>query len=150
MKLAKEPVLNAAALPECHCLAMRQASRQVTRSYDQALAPLSLRTTQFSILSRLHALGPMTINDLAAGLALDRTTLGRNILPLQRKGLVATIRSRDDRRSKEVHVTQAGALKLKAAARLWTKAQTSFEEGFGVPRVLALRKLLHELSLAKL
>src|SRR5215468_11447568 len=72
----------------CNCLAVRQAARHITQFYDQCLAPSGLRTTQFSILAKLKRLGPMSINTLAADLVMDRTTLGRNILPLQREGLI--------------------------------------------------------------
>src|SRR5262245_16277293 len=131
--MARKPNVSAIGYAECHCLAIRQASRQITRFYDQCLAASGLRSTQFSILSRLHALGPMTINDLAEALALDRTTLGRNILPLEREGLVAAIRRKEDRRTKEVHVTRAGVAKIAAAVRLWTEAQTRFEAAYGSP-----------------
>src|SRR5207237_6455151 len=72
----------------CNCLAIRQASRHVTQFYDQLLAPSGLRTTQFAILGRLQRSGPMPINALAAVLVMDRTTLGRNILPLERDGVI--------------------------------------------------------------
>jgi DNA-binding MarR family transcriptional regulator len=65
-------------------LALRQASRHVTQFYDQFLAPSGLRTTQFSILIKLQLAGSMTINALAKALLMDRTTLGCNILPLER------------------------------------------------------------------
>src|SRR6266853_633769 len=74
---------------DCNCLAVRQAARHITQFYDQLLAPSGLRTTQFSVLAKLRRLGPMTINALAAEMVMDRTTLGRNILPLERDGLIA-------------------------------------------------------------
>ena len=74
---------------ECTCLAVRQAARHITQFYDQHLAPAGLRTTQFSILAKLKRLGPMTINTLADEMVMDRTTLGRNILPLERDGLIS-------------------------------------------------------------
>jgi DNA-binding MarR family transcriptional regulator len=77
---------------DCNCLAVRQAARHITQFYDQFLAASWLRTTQFSILAKLRRLGPMTINVLAADLVMDRTTLGRNILPLERDGLIAVER----------------------------------------------------------
>ena len=144
------PNVFAIAFPECHCLAVRRAARQVTRFYDRVLEPSGLRTTQFSILASLHRSGPMTINNLAEALALDRTTLGRNILPLLRDGLIIANRRNEDRRSKSVRVTGTGAARLKMAVRLWTEAQTRLEAAFGAPRVLALRMLLRELSLAQL
>lgn len=140
--------LSAIGPQECHCPAVREAARHVTRFYDHLLAPSGLRTTQFAILASLHRLGPMTITNLADALALDRTTLGRNIQPLQRDHLIAASRRSEDRRSKQVHVTRAGVARLKAAAQLWAEAQARFEAAFGAPRVSALRALLDELPRA--
>src|SRR5215475_6234476 len=84
---------------DCNCLAVRQAARHVTQFYDQFLAPAGLRTTQYSILAKLRRKGPMTINVLAAEMVMDRTTLGRNILPLEREGLIAIKPGQTDRRS---------------------------------------------------
>ena len=98
-----------------NCLAVRQGARHITQFYDQCLAPSGLRTTQFSILAQLKHLGPMTINSLAADLVMDRTTLGRNILPLRREGLIAVVKGRTDRRIKELRVTEAGAERLRTA-----------------------------------
>jgi DNA-binding MarR family transcriptional regulator len=133
-------------LAPCNCLALRQAARHVTQLYDQVLAPSGLRTTQFSVLARLHHLGPMTINNLAKDLVMDRTTLGRNILPLQRDDLIAAVRGTADRRSKELHLTKAGEVRLRTATKLWAKAQGRFEAVFGAPRASALRAVLREIS----
>src|SRR5271168_1807919 len=86
----------------CNCLALRQATRHVTQLYDQFLAPSGLRSTQYSILARLNRKGPMTINALADEMVMDRTTLGRNVLPLQRDGLIVAMPGESDRRSKEL------------------------------------------------
>ena len=135
------------AKPEiCNCLALRQAARHVTQFYDQVLAPAGLRTTQFSILAKLKAMGPMTINALARDLVMDRTTLGRNILPLEREGLIAVAEGRSDRRSKELQVTAAGAARLRAAAKRWAEAQTRFEAVFGEKRTAELRTILHAVA----
>src|SRR6516165_9239960 len=90
-------------LEECTCLAVRQAARHVTQFYDRHLAAAGLRTTQFSILAKLRRQGPMTINALAAEMVMDRTTLGRNILPLERDGLIRMEPLPSDRRSKALH-----------------------------------------------
>src|SRR6516225_10928719 len=92
-------------LASCNCLALRQAARHVSQFYDQILAPSGLRTTQYSILARLQRKGAMTINTLAADLVTDRTTLGRNLLPLEREGLIKVAPGESDRRSKEVRLT---------------------------------------------
>jgi len=134
----------------CNCLAVRQAARHITQFYDQCLASSGLRTTQFSILAKLKRLGPMTINALAADLVMDRTTLGRNILPLQRKGLIAVVKGRVDRRSKELTVTEVGAGRLRAAIKGWVHAQNRFEAVLGGDRTAELRTLLHAVSVSDL
>ena len=135
---------------DCNCLAIRQAARHVTQFYDQLFAPTGLRATQFAILSRLRQHGAMPINALAAMLVMDRTTLGRNILPLQRDGLIAAAPGRADRRSKELRLTDAGTARLRAAFKLWNGAQTRFEAVFGVKRTAALRALLREVTTSEL
>src|SRR6202012_184914 len=109
MPVLKKDVLMAksrnAGPQDCNCLAVRQAARHITQFYDQFLAPSGLRTTQVSILAKLLRLGPMTIHALAAERVMDRTTLGRNILPLERDGLIAVERGSRDRRSKELQLT---------------------------------------------
>jgi DNA-binding MarR family transcriptional regulator len=134
----------------CTCLALRQAARHVSQAYDQVLAPSGLRTTQFSVLAKLKQHGTLTINALAESLVMDRTTLGRNILPLQRDGLIAAAPGRADRRSKELRLTDAGTARLRVAFRLWGSAQARFESAFGVKRTAALRALLREVTTSEL
>ena len=107
----------------CNCLALRQAARHVSQFYDQFLSASGLRATQYSILARLQRKGPMSINALAAELVMDRTTLGRNILPLQRDELISVRPGRIDRRSKELQLTKAGAARFRAASEGWRQAQ---------------------------
>jgi DNA-binding MarR family transcriptional regulator len=133
-------------LEVCNCLALREATRHVTQFYDQFLAPSGLRTTQFSILIRLRLAGPMTINALAKSLVMDRTTLGRNILPLEREGLIEIVPGSVDRRSKVVHLTEVGAARLRAARAGWSQAQKNFETAFGRRRATHLRTLLHAVT----
>jgi DNA-binding MarR family transcriptional regulator len=129
-------------LAECNCLAVRQAARHVTQFYDQVFAPSGLRATQFAILSRLRRDGPMTINALAAALVMDRTTLGRNILPLQRDGLVEVAPAQADRRRRELRLTEAGVARQRAGGECWKAAQSRFDAVFGGERARALRDLL--------
>jgi DNA-binding MarR family transcriptional regulator len=141
-----------AAMPsqECTCLALRQAARHVTQFYDQCLAPAGLRTTQLSILAKLKCLGPLTINALARELVMDRTTLGRTMLPLERDGLIGIEDGTSDRRSKELRLTKAGAERLRVAWRLWTEAQVQFEAAFGGERASTLRKELRAVASSEL
>jgi len=138
--------LDAALGPEvCHCFAVRSAARHITQFYDQLLEPTGLRITQYSILAMLKRLGPLTINALAKVLQTDRTTLGRNILPLERDGLIRIEQGASDRRAKELHLTTAGEKRLQAARPAWLKAQATFESSFGPKRAGTLRALLRAL-----
>jgi len=131
---------------ECNCLAVRQAARYITKFYDQFLAASGLRTTQFSILAKLRRLGLMTINALAAEMVMDRTTLGRNILPLERDGLITVEQGSRDRRSKELRVTEAGEARFRAGMKGWAEAQRQFEKAFGAERTADMRALLHAVA----
>jgi len=87
---------------------------------------------------------------LAKRLVMDRTTLGRNILPLEREGLIEIVPDGVDRRSKIVRLTEAGAARLRAARAGWTEAQKKFETAFGGRRAGQLRALLHAVTEADL
>src|ERR1700719_3528878 len=91
---------------DCNCFAVRSAARHVTQFYDQFLAPIGLRVTQFSILAKLKRRGPLTINALADDMVVDRTTLGRAIQPLERDELIRVEPAPSDRRAKELHLTK--------------------------------------------
>ena len=127
---------------ECNCFAMRAAARHLSQSYDRFLAPSGLRTTQFSILARLKRKGPLTINALAEDMVMDRTTLGRNVLPLQRDGLITIKSAASDRRAKELRLTKAGEKRLQEAFEGWSQAQARFDAAFGEKRAADLRTLL--------
>src|ERR1700745_4277945 len=127
---------------ECNCFAMRAAARHLSQSYDRFLAPSGLRTTQFSILARLKRKGPLTINALAEDMAMDRTTLGRNILPLERDRLIKVQPSATDGRAKELNLTKAGEQRLQAGRKGWAAAQARFENAYGARRAAELRGLL--------
>jgi DNA-binding MarR family transcriptional regulator len=149
---AHAPICKPVALKPaaCNCLALRQAARVATSLYDQHLAPSGLRTTQFSVLAKLKHLGPMSINALAAELLVDRSTLGRNILPLERDGLIRIEPNASDARSKELHLTRKGAARVGAALERWAEAQKRFEAAYGKERSTQLRSLLHELVTSEL
>jgi len=99
---------------DCNCQALRQAARRVTQAYDTHLALVGLKTTQYSILAKLNRLGPLSINELAKLMVMDRTTLGRAVKPLERDRLLA-IGADDDGRKRSLKLTAAGQARLKAA-----------------------------------
>jgi len=135
--------IDAGPMPsECNCFAVRSAARHVSQFYDQVLAPTGLRTTQFSVLAKLKRNGPLAINRLAENMVMDRTTLGRNILPLERDGLIRIEPDPNDRRAKALHLTKAGEKRLEAARKGWSEAQARFETTFGPKRAADLRSIL--------
>jgi len=134
---------NPALKPEdCNCFIARSAARHVTQLYDQFLAQVGLHVTQFSILAKLKRLGPMTINGLAKEMVMDRTTLGRNVLPLERDGLIKIEASAADGRAKELHLTKAGEKRLLAGREAWAQAQARFDDRFGAKRAADFRTML--------
>jgi DNA-binding MarR family transcriptional regulator len=117
--------LKPAATP-CLCNALRQASRAVSRLYDEDLRGVGLRTTQFSLLRLLSRSGEVRQRDLGELTSLDETTLTRNLRPLVAAGWVA-VRSGEDRREKLVTITAAGTAKLAEARGAWEHAQTRMQ-----------------------
>ena len=134
----------------CNALALRQATRHVSQFYDQHLAAFGLKGTQFSIVAKLSRGGPRSINDLARDLVMDRTTLGRNLRPLERSGLVSLEVDPDDRRSRRLVVTELGRTLLEQARPAWQAAQLQFEKSFGRDESAALRALLRTVTKTRL
>jgi DNA-binding MarR family transcriptional regulator len=126
----------------CACFNLRRVTRAVTQLYDDFLRPTGLRVTQFSVLVALRNMGQATVNQLADKLVVDRTTLTRNLRPLQEAGLVRT-RPGADRRVREISLTQAGEDKLHQALPRWREAQNEMRRSLGRDR---LDRLLADLS----
>lgn len=107
----------------CLCLYVQRAARTLARRYDEALRPVGLTNGQFSLLMALNRPEPPTIGDVAALLAMDRTTLTAALKPLQRRGLVSVLPDEADRRSRLLQLLPAGRRLLAKALPLWKKAQ---------------------------
>jgi DNA-binding MarR family transcriptional regulator len=129
----------------CLCNALRQATRAVSRLYDEELRGVGLRTTQFSLLRRLRAAGEVRQRDLGGLTSLDETTLSRNLRPLIDAGWVA-IRPGEDRREKLVGLTDAGAGKLRQARPAWERAQERMRSRLPAETWSSLMDLLPELT----
>lgn len=128
--------------PACLCNNLRRAARMVTNYYDEMLGPTGLRVSQCTILVVLYLAGPQTINEIAEKLALDRTTLTRNLKPLARNSLL-TIAPGSDQRTRVVTLTAQGEEALMRVLPLWEHAQARMVKGMGKARVA---KLLTQLS----
>lgn len=126
----------------CNCLSIRQAARQVTQLYDAELASCGLRVTQYSVLAILDRVGPSSLQDLAKVLVMDRSTLGHNLRPLERDGLIALAVDPHDRRARRLTLTTPGKARLAEARASWRRAQERFESQYGASDAGALRALM--------
>ena len=129
-------------------MALRQAARHISQIYDRQLAQAGLRSTQYSILSKLGRLGAMPISKLADTMVMERT-LSRAIGPLERDGLVK-VGAGSDGRTRSVKLTTTGEARLKAAAVHWRRAQKEFEIAVGVGDAANLRTVLQHVNLRDL
>jgi len=129
----------------CLCNALRQASRAVSRLYDNELREVGLRSTQYALLRYLHHCGEVRQRDLGEATSLDETTLTRNLRPLVGAGWVATAAG-DDRREKRIRLTDAGKAVLGKAKPAWQRAQERLRKRLPQQSWSTLVSLLPSLS----
>jgi DNA-binding MarR family transcriptional regulator len=129
----------------CTCGSLRKASRRISQFYDTALAPVGIKSTQFSILAEVErgsVAGPITMCELATAMVMDRSTLGHNLRPLERDDLLSLKLAATDRRKRHVALTKKGKATLQRARRLWRTAEGRFEKIFGKRHAADLRTVL--------
>ena len=126
----------------CTCFNARRASRAVTQFYDDIMEPSGVKAQQFTMLGAVNLMGPASVTRLAEHLALDRTTLTRNLKVLVAQGLVE-IGPGDDRRERVGSLTEAGRDALRRATPLWHQAQDAIAEKFGEDR---WRRMLEDMT----
>jgi len=124
----------------CVCFNIRKSARAITQLYEEALRPTGLRATQFTLLVATRVMGTATIGGLAKSLVMDRTTLTRNMKPLEKQGFIRIMPGKEDRREREVTLTLAGQQILSKALPLWKTTQQSVIEALGQTRVTRLLK----------
>jgi len=130
----------------CVCFNVRKAARAVTQIYDNALRPAGLRATQFTLLAAIKILQPVTVAHLAEATVTDRTTLGRNLKLLEKKGLIRILAG-EDLRERNVYLTERGEGAVAKGISLWEQAQTRLTGQLGqeaTERLLADMALLVE------
>lgn len=125
----------------CTSTNLRMATRAVTQFYDDSLRAAGLKSTQFSLLAAAAITGTAPITRLANQMAMDRTTLTRNLKPLVDGGLLR-IEAGADRRVRRVTVTADGEAALARALPLWRQAQTRMIDRLGDERWGELLRLL--------
>ena len=116
-----------------HCVSnhLHQTARAVNRVYSEEMRPIGLKRSQYSILGYLQKLGVAQLTELADLLFMDRTTLSRNLKPLQKQGLITVTPSALDRRAKELRLTDEGKALFKDATKYWRRAQKRILDAFG-------------------
>ncbi len=131
---------------ECLCGNVRMAARAVTSVYDEHLRPSGLRASQLAVLWAVIALPGSTVNALAHAIAMDATTLTRNLRILERDALV-TMFAGSDRREREIHASAKGRRAFAKAMPLWEAAQADVSRMAG-REVKELNRVLLSMSRA--
>ena len=121
---------------------LRKATRRVSQIYDRHLEPSGLTITQFGLLAYIASTDGTTIGALAEKLAMDPTTLTRNLRPLIRDGLVLHEPDRRDRRVRCVSLSAAGREAYTNARPLWRAAQNQINAVIGDSETTALHTQL--------
>ena len=106
---------------------VRRAARVVANHYDKHLKPAGLKGTQFTLLNTIFMNPAANIGKLADVLGLDRTTLNRNLKPLEGKGLIRSGSGKDPR-TRTLKLTNEGAKILQNALPYWLEAQSGVLE----------------------
>ncbi|MBA3678403.1 MAG: winged helix-turn-helix transcriptional regulator [Sphingosinicella sp.] len=117
----------------CACSKLRRSARIISGIYDEELAPSGFSVAQFSLLRMLQKAGPSSLTALAEATGNDRTTLNRNLRPLEEAGLVRSSRGAD-RRARIVCITDEAKVRMRSAQPLWEKAQARIEQSLGADR----------------
>jgi DNA-binding MarR family transcriptional regulator len=130
----------------CLCLFLQRAARAVARRFDEALRPLNLSNGQFSLLMSLNRPHPPTLGEVAAFLAMDRTTLTANLKPLARRNLLTVNIDQADRRGRRLALTPAGRRLLAMAVPVWKRTHMVIERQLAGSSPTRLRADLRALS----
>ena len=128
----------------CVCLGVRRAARAVTRAYEEALKPGDLKATQFSLLAYLALDPAASFADITEHMAMDQSTLTRNLRPLERRGLVA-VRPGADRRTRSITLTAKGRRLYEEVLPLWQQVQSRVVDRLGRSGWSDLRSALDRL-----
>jgi len=117
-------------IESCACHRARTAARVVTRAYEEALRPVGLRATQLSVLVAVAVDDALSITALAKFMGMDRSTLTRNLRPLEKAGLIS-LGAEGWHRSRTLEITKAGRMRLRKALPLWQNAQQTLKRKLG-------------------
>ena len=143
--MAKE--LDLSAIENCVCFNLRWVTRKVTQFFDAEMRRHGIRPTQGSILEALQAKDSWTMAELSDWLGMDRTTLVRNLRPLQRDGLV-NVGGGGRGRLVELAITTKGRKQMEKLRPAWKSAQNAAVKTLGEQRWSAILSDLETAALA--
>ena len=125
------------------CLAsrVRQLSRIVTRLYDDAMRPLGITASQFTLLTQLGQRDGITAVEIGFSLDIEKSTLSRNLKRLLALGLI-DMDPPAGRRGRGLHLTPKGQVVIKEAYPVWAEAQRRAYSMMGADSKIALDQLL--------
>ena len=129
----------------CNLFHLRRAARAVSRQYGAMMKSTDAQAPQFSVLFILSRAGALSITELASKMGMDRTSMSRNLLPMQAHGLVS-LGAEGAARAREVTITQAGRAALDELMPLWRQAQAEFVEHLGEADTALLIELLSRVA----
>lgn len=117
----------------CACMKARKTARSFTRLYDEHLRPVGIQASQLTVLVAVARFGERgaPFGALADAIGMDRSTLTRNLPPLEREGLLRVARDPDDARRRVVILTRAGEHTIERAHPFWQRAQEALAESLG-------------------
>ena len=125
--------LDMAAAENCVCFNLRRVARKMTQFYDAEMRRHGVRPTQGTILLALNAKESWTMAELSDCLGLERTTLVRNLQPLQRDGLVTADGGGRGNRV-DLAITAKGRKQVEKFMPAWESAQSTAVQVLGEKR----------------
>lgn len=126
---------------ECVALRIRRMSRIITRYYDDALRPLGLTASQFTLLTAIAQRDGVTASEIGMELDIEKSTLSRNLRRLEALGLVA-MDPPAGRHGRGLHLTPKGETAILDAYPHWRRTQKKVEGALGNTSRSAIDDLL--------
>ena len=139
--------LDMSPAENCLCFNLRRVTRMVTQFYDAEMRRHGIRPTQGTILASLMARKNWNMAELSDWLGMDRTTLVRNLRPLQRDGLVETDGGGHGNRV-DLAITAKGRKQIEKFTPAWKAAQSAVVKTLGEKRWSAILSDLQSAALA--
>ena len=130
----------------CLCALIRKAGRVATRSYDKCLKPCGLKVTQLGMLAKIARRPSITVSELAESLAMDQTTVSRNLRVLERSGYISLDDEMTDHRVRRIRISDSGISKMNEAIPFWEKAQLDMERLLGRENIDVMMDIVKKLT----